>query len=244
MSENIPKSLVYPLFLLFGLTLPLGVLLARTESSNYIIFADVISSGGAATSTSDSYSLADTIGEAMILSATSTSASYGIKAGFQELYPDQFLSFSISNTAISLGTLSRTQTKTNSHTMTLATNATNGFLVTVSGSTLSSGGNTISAIGSSAAAASIGNEQFGINLVANSTPSIGANPSGTAPIGSAAAQYNTANFFAFNSGATVASSAGNINQTIFTVSYIANIASGTEAGTYATTLTYSATANF
>ena len=35
-----------------------------------------------------------------------------------------------------------------------------------------------------------------------------------------------------------------INATTFTVSYIANIASGTVGGDYSTTLTYAATANF
>lgn len=232
----------WALFFVFGLLMPFSVLLARTESDSYIIFADVISSGGAATSTSDSYSLADTLGESAVLSATSTSDSYGIKAGFQELNVDEFVTLTIADTSVDLGTLSSDSVSSDSHTMVVDTNATNGFSVTVSGSTLTSGSDTITAIGATAAASSAGSEQFGINLVANTSPSVGANPSGTTP-GSAANQYKTANLFAFNSGDTVASSTTNITETTFTVSYIANIASDTEAGSYSTTLTYSATTN-
>ena len=60
----------------------------------------------------------------------------------------------------------------------------------------------------------------------------------------AAGAYATANTFAFSSGDTVASASNPINSTIFTVSYIANMAAGTAGGTYTTTLTYAATANY
>jgi len=217
---------------------------ARMNSTNYIIWADVFSSGGNEDSSSANYTLQDTIGEAIILSATSTSANYGIKAGFREMYADQYITLSITDTAVELGTLSSSAVKSDSHDMTVATNATNGFNAIVSGATLTSGANTITAMGAMALASALGTEQFGINLVANATPVVGANPSGTAPIGSAADQYNMADLFAFTTGATVATSSSAISSTLFTVSYIANITATTEAGTYTTTLTYAATANF
>ena len=73
---------------------------------------------------------------------------------------------------------------------------------------------------------------------------MGANPSGTAPIGSAAGSYGTVNQFAYQSGNTVASASGDTSTTVFTVSYLANVSTGTEGGNYTTTLTYTATANF
>ena len=233
--------------LAFGWLLAAGGLLAANNSStSYVIFADVFSAGGAEDSSSASYSLQDTLGESIILSATTTASNYGIKAGFRELYPDQSLSFSITDTTISFGTLSASAASTDSHTMVVSTNATNGFSITATGdnSTLTSGANTISAIGATAAASSVGSEQFGINLVANTSPSVGANPSGTSPLGSAANQYNGANLFAWSSGATVATSTAAIGSTTFTVSYLANISSATESGTYSLTITYAATANF
>jgi hypothetical protein len=80
--------------------------------------------------------------------------------------------------------------------------------------------------------------------VANSTPSVGADPSGSTPIGAAASPYDTADQFAFNSGDVVASAGTLVNQTTFTVSYIANVSSATAQGNYSTTLTFAATANF
>ncbi|MDX9893440.1 MAG: hypothetical protein RB292_03425 [Patescibacteria group bacterium] len=238
------KFLTYFLFLSLGALLcPLNIW-ARMESDNYVIYADVFSSGGLSTSTSDTYSLHDTIGEAIILSATSTSANYGAKVGFQEMYPGEFLSFAIPDPAVDLGTLSDSATKSDSHTMIINTNATNGFAVTVSGSTLTSGVNTIAAIGATASPSTIGAEQFGINLVANNAPSIGADPSGSAPIGAAASPYDTADQFAFNSGDVVASASSLVNQTTFTISYIANVSTATAQGNYSTTLTFAATANF
>ncbi|MDD2807848.1 MAG: hypothetical protein PHW95_05015 [Patescibacteria group bacterium] len=219
-------------------------LLARTESTNYIIWGDVFSAGGTENSQSTNYGLSDSIGEAMILSATSTSNNYGVKAGFRELYPDNYLSLSLGSTLIELGSLTTAAAKTASHTMTVDANSPLGVTITVTGSTLTNGSDLITAIGATATTSSPGTRQFGINLVANTSPSIGANPSGTSPIGSAASQYGIANHFAFNSGDTVASAANDINPTIFTVSYLANIADGTPAGNYSTILTYAATANF
>lgn len=234
------------LFILALLFFPTSAIIADTASTNYKIFADVFSAGGLATSTSNAYSLADTIGEAIILSASSTSglSGYGIKAGFQELYPDQFLTFSLGGTIIEFGILNNIQTKTGSHTMTIDTNAVNGFTIAVSGNTLATTTDSVTAIGATAVASATNTKQFGINLVDNTTPDVGTNPSGTAPIGSAAGAYATANSFAYNSGDTVASSASDISQTVFTVSYIANITQSTQIGRYSTTLTYSATANY
>lgn len=216
---------------------------ARIDSTNYTIWADVFSAGGDEGSSSTNYKLSDTIGEGTILSATTTSSGYGIKAGFRELYADHYITFSVSASSLSLGTLLNTTVKTGSHTMTVETNAAVGFTIAVSGGTLTSGSNTITAIGATAAASSPGTEQFGINLVANTAPSVGAGPSGTSPIGSVVDPYGTTNTFAYVSGSTVASSTQDINETVFTVSYIANISSATEIGGYSTTLTYSAVAN-
>jgi surface adhesion protein len=153
------------------------------------------------------------------------------------------LSFSLGANTLALGTLTSTAVSSASHTVTLATNAANGLVLTYSGTTLTSGAHTIDAM-STAAASSPGTEQFGLNLRANTTPSIGADCTGSAPIAAAATNYNTVNQFRFVSGDTIVSSSGGINSTTCTISYIANVAGATEAGNYATTLTYTATAQF
>ncbi len=127
--------------------------------------------------------------------------------------------------------------------MQLATNGISGASITVSGTTLTSGLNTITAC-ASGCTSTIGNAQFGLNLAANTSPLVGAAPTGSAPIGTVATNYGTVNSFRFVSGETVASAASPINTTTYTVSYLANIAGVTPPGSYATSLTYNATANF
>lgn len=94
----------------------------------------------------------------------------------------QSLTFSLGANSLNLGTLSTAAAVTGSHTMNVSTNATNGMSVTVSGSTLTFGANTITACGAGCTS-SAGTKQFGINLVANTSPAVGANPAGAAPIG-------------------------------------------------------------
>ena len=216
------------------------------SSATYQIWADVIGVGGSEGASSASFGVRDTAGEGVALSATSTSASYGIRAGFREMVRDRVLTFSVGSSAVSLGELSTTAVRTASHTMTVVTNADNGFGLTVSGSTLQrgSGADSITAIGATSAPSVTGSRQFGLNLAANTDPSIGAAVTGTSPRGAPAEQYAVANQFAFLSGDTVASASGPINSTVFTASYIANISSAVTAGSYSTTLTYTATANY
>jgi len=84
-------------------------------------------------------------------------------------------------------------------------------------------------------------EEFGINLVANTSPAIGANPTNqpdnTFADGKAATGYNVANQFKYNVGDTIAQSpatVGNqaVGQTNYTISYIAKRKTLTSAGLY------------
>lgn len=126
------------------------------------------------------------------------------------------------------------------------TNATSGYSITYNGATLTSGGNTITPIGATAAASSAGTEQFGLNLKANTSPTtFGADPAGA---GSAVptTQYNTTNQYAFVAGtptSIVAPTAADSFR-LFTVSYLANVTGTTEPGSYTTTITYVCTALF
>jgi hypothetical protein len=163
---------------------------------------------------------------------------------------DQTLTFNISDNAIGFGSLvtsgaryataDATGSGTDSadaHTISVATNASSGYVMTATGTTLtcaSCGGATISAIGGSAAASSAGTEQFGLRLIVNS---------GT---GSASSPYASSNW-AFDTAALpdeIATGDGDESSTEFGVRYIANIAPSTENGSYASTLTYIVTATY
>lgn len=156
---------------------------------------------------------------------------------------DETLTFTLASTSVALGTVTASSTGTGVSSMSVATNAKAGYSVAYSGTTLTSGSNTITPM--AAAAGSVqSSKQFGINLVANTTPVIGTNKSGVGT-GSVTTGYDTANQFKFNvAGDTVASAALPTNSNTFTTSYIANIDSITAAGAYSTVLTYTATANF
>jgi hypothetical protein len=162
---------------------------------------------------------------------------------------DPTLTFTITNNSVALltaasGNPDASNTAYNgSNTLTIGTNANGGYSLTYNGATLTSGANTITAMATKAAS-STGSEQFGINLKNNTTPNVGADPAGGS--GAASADYNTADQYRFVAGTTtaMASAAGPSADTTYTVSYIANVSSNTEAGAYSTTVTYICTGTF
>ena len=160
---------------------------------------------------------------------------------------DPTISFAITDASIGFGTLTTANVRyatgdtlgatspTSAHDITVSTNAGSGYTVYVEGATLTSGSNTITAIGSSATASNPNSEQFGIKVTA------------AGGSGAALAPYNTANYAYGATGTTqdpIASSAGSSATTTFSITYIANIAATTEAGAYSTNLTYTATGSF
>ncbi|HET7630006.1 MAG TPA: hypothetical protein VFK03_01390, partial [Candidatus Saccharimonadales bacterium] len=137
---------------------------------------------------------------------------------------------------------SPSDTATATSQMAASTNALSGYSITVNGPTLKSGSNTITAMATTGPSV-VGTAQFGMNMVANATPGVGAdvNPVVDVPnnlLGTPAAGYETADNFRFVSGESVAGSTGPTNSQIFTASYIVNVPGSLPAGTYATTLTY------
>ena len=150
---------------------------------------------------------------------------------------------------------SPTDTATAKSQMVASTNAGDGYAITVNGPTLTSGSNTISAIGAKGPGIR-GVSQFGLNLKLNTTATsavpIGAEvavaSNGTNYRGQATTDYSTVDNFKFVSGNSVADSGfntlGGSDAQIFTVSYVVNVPGSQPAGTYTTTLTYICTPTF
>ncbi len=160
----------------------------------------------------------------------------------------QSLSFTLSTSTIGFGTLSAsnaryatsnlsgTSTATVGHTFTVLTNAPSGYTALIQGATLTSGANTIAAIGGSNTASAPGTKQFGINISAS-----GGSGSVTAPYSGSG--------FAYAASATTTSqiaseSVGDSVATVYSVQYLANVTASAPAASYSTTLTYLVTANF
>jgi hypothetical protein len=148
----------------------------------------------------------------------------------------------ITGSTIDFGDFSPTATRTGTSVMQAQTNAANGYSITVNGTTLASGVNTIAALAGGGASA-IGVSQFGLNLRANASPFVGANPTG-AGSGDYSSNYGVVDNFRFNSGEPVASASIPTNANTFTSSYIVNIGGAQAAGVYTSTMTYICTASF
>ena len=89
-----------------------------------------------------------------------------------------------------------------------------------------------------------GTNQFGINLVKNSSPSIGSDPEGDWANAVASTDYGISNKYKYASGDVVAYSPNVSLMKKFTVSYIVNSRGDLRPGVYTTTITYIASGRF
>jgi hypothetical protein len=160
----------------------------------------------------------------------------------------QSLTFSISTNTVGFGNLSVSSarfatadtlgsgTETEAHQLIASTNASSGYNITVQGATLAAGANTITAIGATNTALSVGSKQFGLRMSASG---------GTGVVSSPYAASGFAYAADASTASTVASeSVGDGVSTTYSVRYLGNISGSTPSGSYSTTLTYVATANF
>lgn len=163
------------------------------------------------------------------------------------------ITFTVDDNTVGFGTLSSTtgrwatgdtlggnatagNTPTAAHTLSVGTNASSGYSVTYNGATLTSGGNTITAASiSTDSDGTTGSEQFALSV----------STSGDATIASGYARGTNSSWnFVPGTTTTIVSETGPTATETLSVSYLANISSLTEAGSYSTTLTYIATGNF
>jgi hypothetical protein len=202
-----------------------GIITTYSDS----VWTTTLDSGSVAISTSTQPQLALTVGETLIFCTGTSITGQNCETAV--------------GSVVDLGAGSSIATSSATSTITASTNGNTGYSVTVNGSTLASGSNTITPL-ASGTTSSVGTRQFGLNLAgANTVPTVGSVVSGTGT-GTAAVNYATNNNFRFGNGEVVASTSGPSNANTYTISYIANIDSLIPAGVYTTTLTYVATANF
>lgn len=142
-----------------------------------------------------------------------------------------------------LGNLSQNITLDTSSQMGAGTNANTGYVITASGPTMSAGLHNIAA-NANPAPSNPGTNQFGINLVENTTPAIGNDPIGSATNTSVGADYAIPNEYTYKSGDPLVQASGVSVVQRYTVSYIVNSAATLPAGVYTTTLTFVCTGRF
>lgn len=172
--------------------------------------------------------------------ATNTQANPG-----NETTSDPALSFAVASTGLSFGSFSTGLTATATSTFAVSNYTSYGYVVQVLGNPPTNGAHTIAPM-TSTGPSTAGAEQFGINLVANTSPSsFGSNPDhGQFGFGSATANYGTSNNYRYVSGETVVSAPKSSGVTIYTISYIVNVDSLTIGGQYSASHTILCTATF
>ncbi|MGH7234612.1 MAG: hypothetical protein ACREF7_04180 [Candidatus Saccharimonadales bacterium] len=202
-----------------------------SSSPNYQLIETVIGGNGSINSSSTNYQ--DTQSGGIIGIGTSTGTNYQAQAG-HETTNDPALSFAILSANPSFGSFSPTATATATSQFEVIDYTSYGYVVQISGTApTNSSGHQIQALATNSAP-TIGTEQYGFNLVANTLPiSFGANPDfGQFGTGTVATNYNTANSYRFDSGDEIAYSGKTSGQTEYTISYIVDVSDVTPGGKY------------
>ena len=141
---------------------------------------------------------------------------------------------------VDLGDLFSDTTADVTSQMAASTNAHGGYVITANGPTIEAGTHVIPALTTPTVSAA-GNNQFGINLRANTDPEpVGSDIdfNSITPDSYIAPNYDTPNQYMYKDGDVVAGSSGVDLGTIFTVTYIINSSPDLHPAVYSTTITY------
>lgn len=142
-----------------------------------------------------------------------------------------------------MGQLTPSTTLTAQSQMAVGTNATAGFAIVANGTPLAAGTNVIDSP-TSPTESTPGTNQFGINLVANSNPTVGNDPEGMWTNAVPTSDYGQPDKYKYVPGDLVAYSPNVSLMKKFTVSYIVNSSPSLRAGVYTTTITFVASGRF
>lgn len=210
------------------------VVSAQYSSGSYRVEEVQFGAGGDRTS-SGSYQAQQNAGN--LVGGKFASTTYQVFGGF--ITPnEEFLEMTVSPSFVNLGQLTATATSTGVSYFSIRSYLNSSYVVALLSDSLTNESGVVIDPMTSAGSSTIGTEQFGINLVANTSPVAQGDdpapfPDNTFAYGEAAPGYDTANTYKFNKFDIIARSLTNgWGQTDFTVSYIANIATTTAAGAY------------
>lgn len=137
-----------------------------------------------------------------------------------------------------LGVLSTERTASKTTIVKIRNSYEGGYSLQMIGETPKFDGHALAAM-TTAGASVMGTEQFGINLTANTTPSVGTLPRQVARAegeqiiyGEPTADYRVANQFKYVNGDVIAQNVTEFGQTEYTISMIINVSNLTPAGHY------------
>lgn len=205
---------------------------ATSNSPNYQASQLQFGSGDASETCQGNYCASTSVGGATV--GESSSTGYTTKFG-AITNSDPLLEVIVDNGVTNLGEFSSSATTYKTMSIKVRNYLSVGYIIQIIGTPPKIDNYTIPRL-SSPTASMVGQEQFGMNVVANTTPAIGMDPvqvpSGEFSFGKAATNYATANKFMYNSGDVVALSDEASGETDYTLSVIINVAPNTPAGHY------------
>lgn len=205
------------------------------QSTHFQLVEPSLGGTGLLNSSSSNYQAQESGGIIGVGTSASTAGDQ-VQAG-HETTNDPALSFAVINGSVNFGNFSPTATAVTTSTFSITNYTSYGYVVQVFGTPpTNSTGYKIKAM-SANGASTVGVEQYGINLVANTQPAtFGANPDyGQFGNGSISTNYKTPNSYRFDSGDEIAYAGKSSGQTIYTISYIVNVSPITPGGQYTAT---------
>ncbi len=207
-------------------------------SSTYGVSRVDFSSGSSLDTTcSTTYCAAQTLGDTT--AGLTSSPTYAAQTGYN-VNRSPSLEMLVNTASVNLGTLTTTTTGTGTATFLVQSYLSSQYVIDTVSPPPQNGSYTVAAP-SAPTASAVGTEQFGINLVQNTTAcgapaNFGANPlevpSASFSYGAAAANYNTCGKFMYQNGSEIAYSNRSTGETDYTISYIFNISNVTPGGQY------------
>lgn len=203
---------------------------STSKSTNYQIDESTIGGGGINQSSSTNFRASNATNDLAVGSAASE--NFQVESGSQTTH-DPTLSFNIDAVDINFGNFSAGAPAVTTAKFSVSNYTSYGYVVQIVGTPPTNGDHTIAALDEKTTS-EVGIEQFGINLVANTSPSsVGANPkNGETGHGIASPNYGESNKFRFKSGETIAYAPKSSGETIYTMTYLVNVDTLTPGGQY------------
>lgn len=203
---------------------------APLKSSHFEFDESTVGGGGLTQENSAHYQAGEFIGDLAI--GSSTSSNFELESGY-ETTSDPALTFIVDNSGINFGSFSPSTATTATSTFQVLDYTSYGYIVQIYGSPPTNGSHVIAAMNPTNVSQA-GVEQFGINVVANTSPvALGANPNnGLFGVGEASTNYNNPDHYRYVSGETIADGPKSSGNTVYTISYLVNVTSLTPGGQY------------
>lgn len=217
----------------------------KHTSPSYGVEEVYFGAGGVTDANSANYNARASLGDTVV--GNSASSLYQIYGGYTTT-DVPFLEFTVSQTAVDLGTQSVASTSSGSATFTVKAYLSSGYVVQTVSDPPKNSSYTM-ATPNSPTAPTVGVEQFGMNLRANTAPNtIGADPvqipDASFSYGQVSPGYDTPNMYKYNKNDNIAFSNKSSGVTQYTITYIMNVSNLTPSGVYTMDQSLVATATY